>query len=151
MNLDEPDGLPPVDPAPANPAAPRGTRARPASAAPKKSYGDLIREKKLAKGEEAAAVRPYRHLLPINEKSFIGHWWAKHESIYPYHAAAARRYTCIPATSAPCERVFSTGGRVLDKRRAALKPDTVHDIIIVHDNIDKLDRITFQDSAMDDD
>ena len=67
--------------------------------------------------------------LKANNKSNVGAWWKTHETIYPAEAALARRYLAIPATSAPSERLFSTGGRVIEKRRAALKPSSARAII----------------------
>jgi hypothetical protein len=143
MDLDPPEDV--AGPVAGAPAQPHATRSRPLPVVPKKTYEEIIREKQQSKGVEAAAAAPYRTLAPINPKLPIGDWWRSHQSVYPLHALAARRYTCIPATSAPSERLFSTGGRVLEKRRAALKPDTVRDIVIIHDNIDKLDRVRFPD------
>lgn len=110
-----------------------------------------MEEKRKAKGQQHADARPYRQLLPIDEHLKISEWWQKHKDIYPKHANAARRYLAIPATSAPCERLFSTGGRVLEKRRASLKPDSVREIIIVHDNIHLLNRVEFDEAIYSDD
>jgi hypothetical protein len=93
---------------------------------------------------EKAQVAPYRQLSLISEKLDPSSWWREQESTYPAHAALARRYLAMPATSAPSERVFSTGGRVLEKRRAALSPKCVEAIVLVHDNIERLDNVAFQ-------
>ena len=43
----------------------------------------------------------------------------------------ARRYLAIPASSAPVERVFSTGQDILTKKRNRLKPSTFREIILL--------------------
>jgi len=137
MDIDEP------------PEARAGTRGRPSVVPKKKTFDEIIREMKEAKGGEQAQQRPYDQLAPINEKLDPAHWWRQHESIYPFHARLARRYLAIPATSAPSERVFSTGGRVLEKRRAALKPECVRAIVLVHDHIEKLEDVVLEQGNFD--
>lgn len=101
--------------------------------------------------------RPIRELLPLSVNPLV--WWQAHQSIYPgarlsmlynpvftphlpsAYARLARIYLALPATSAPCERLFSTAGRVLEKRRAALSPESASDIVFVHNHIDALDSI----------
>ena len=56
-------------------------------------------------------------------------WWRKHESLYPNLARLARRYLCIPATSASVERLFSVAGLVLTQLRSRLKSDIADDLI----------------------
>ena len=55
-----------------------------------------------------------------------------------------------PATSAPCERVFSTAGRVLEKRRASLKPEALASIVLVHENLQWLDEMPLDELIFDD-
>ena len=42
---------------------------------------------------------------------------------FPKLARAAKRCLCIPATSMPSERIFSTAGYIVNKRRSSLLPD----------------------------
>ncbi|XP_053179067.1 E3 SUMO-protein ligase ZBED1-like [Scomber japonicus] len=37
-------------------------------------------------------------------------WWRLHEHNFPRLSQLAKKYLCIPATSTPSERIFSTGG-----------------------------------------
>ena len=39
---------------------------------------------------------------------------------YPKLASLARKYLATPATTVPCERLFSIAGFIAEKRRAAL-------------------------------
>ncbi|XP_042604539.1 E3 SUMO-protein ligase ZBED1-like isoform X2 [Cyprinus carpio] len=56
-------------------------------------------------------------------------WWKINSAIYPRVSLLAKRYLCIPATSSPSERAFSTGGNIVSCHRAALKPDTVDRLV----------------------
>ncbi|KAK0144041.1 Zinc finger BED domain-containing protein 1 [Merluccius polli] len=58
-------------------------------------------------------------------------WWRCHQTNFPRIAKLARQYLCIPATSAPSERTFSTGGNIVTCHRAALKPDAVDRLVFL--------------------
>ena len=45
----------------------------------------------------------------------------------------ALRVLCIPATSAPSERVFSVAGLTIAKDQARLAPHTANELIFLHD------------------
>jgi zinc finger BED domain-containing protein 1 (E3 SUMO-protein ligase ZBED1) len=62
------------------------------------------------------------------------HWWARNESILPHMSILAKQYLCIPATSAPSERVFSAAGLTIAKSRASLHPDNASDLIFLHNS-----------------
>jgi hypothetical protein len=125
-------------------------RAEAPPTAGKKSYKEMIAEKINARSRLQAAVRPYRELVTIDAHLSASDWWRANRNVYPKHANAARRLLAIPATSAPCERLFSTGGRILEKRRASLSPESVRDIVLVHDNLNLLDRVVLDDFLYDD-
>lgn len=138
-----PLGAPPV-------ASPYGTRSTPRLPLPaKRSYDDIVRDKMKAKGATQAASTPYRDRVPMNSPPLL--WWKTHESIYPIHAALAKRYLAIPATSAPCERLFSISGRVLEKRRASLSPEATAAIVFVHEHVHLLDGINLDIVHFEDD
>jgi hypothetical protein len=63
-------------------------------------------------------------------------WWRMHKSLFPVLARLARKFLCIPATSAPVERVWSTAGNVVTRRRARLSDDLVDSIVFCHENIE---------------
>ena len=61
-------------------------------------------------------------------------WWKSKEIIYPHLSKVAKKYLCIPASSAPSERVFSSAGLVVSKKRAALRGDNVAALVFLKQN-----------------
>ncbi|KAK3923905.1 Transposable element Hobo transposase [Frankliniella fusca] len=53
-------------------------------------------------------------------------------SAFPKLQQLARRLLAIPASSAPCERVFSNAGHIINVRRTNLKPSTVDAHVFLH-------------------
>jgi hypothetical protein len=128
--------------APVAPVPPRaGTRAHPNAPVRKLSYDEIMSKKFAEKGMDQAAATPFHQLPPLPKKVSPLQWYKVKERTYPKHARLARRYLAIPATSAPCERLFSTGGRVIEKRRASLKPETAKAIVFLHENLNLLEAI----------
>ena len=39
-------------------------------------------------------------------------WWKSNQEQFPVIAEVARKLLCVPATSVPSERIFSTAGQV---------------------------------------
>lgn len=62
-------------------------------------------------------------------------WWKSNEKRFPLLARLARKYLCIPATSAPSERVFSSAGNVVTHKRSTLSSDIVNSLVFVYYNI----------------
>jgi hypothetical protein len=65
-------------------------------------------------------------------------WWKANELKFPLLSHLAQRLLCIPATSAPSERVFSNAGLTISKDRARLSPDTASELIFLHDALPAL-------------
>ena len=61
-------------------------------------------------------------------------FWKANELRFPFVAELARRTLCIPATSAPSERVFSTAGHTITKLWASLAPANAAALILLHDS-----------------
>ncbi len=62
-------------------------------------------------------------------------WWKMYDKKIPKVSQLERRYLCIPATSSPSERLFSTGGNIVTCHRAALKPETVDRLVFLARNL----------------
>ena len=63
-------------------------------------------------------------------------WWRLNKQRYPLLSQLAARYLSIPATSVPCERVFSTAGHVVNEKRACLLPTNVNMLVFLSENLD---------------
>ncbi|KAI3836592.1 hypothetical protein MKW92_027395, partial [Papaver armeniacum] len=72
--------------------------------------------------------------LNLNDSSFdVLGWWKFHGPIYPIVALIARDILAIPASSVASESVFSTSGRVVDKFRSSMLPETIEALICIQD------------------
>ena len=68
----------------------------------------------------------------------IFEWWKLNEPRYPNIARLAKSMLCIPATSTAAERIFSSAGITVSKKRSCLKPENLDKILFLHKNLPKL-------------
>ena len=61
-------------------------------------------------------------------------WWAGRSSSFPILHEVALSYLFIPGTSVASERVFSSAGDIINKKRCALHPDNADILIFLHKN-----------------
>ena len=61
-------------------------------------------------------------------------WWSSHQHMLPYLCKVARHLLCIPATSVPSERVFSTAGDVVTAQRSCLSAEHVDMLVFLKTN-----------------
>lgn len=73
-------------------------------------------------------------------------WWFSKKEKYKLLAQLALRILCIPATSAPSERVFSVAGLTIAKDRAWLASQTANELLFLHDAIPAMKR--FEESLI---
>ena len=81
-------------------------------------------------------------VLPMFSKSASGEsvhniplkWWSVRAPEFPNIALFARRVLAVQATSAPVERLFSTAGNVISKKRTRLCDSMAADLIMLHDS-----------------
>ncbi len=64
-------------------------------------------------------------------------WWRKNAERFPTLACVAKRHLCIPATSVPAERVFSTAGLIINHKRSSLLPENADMLIFLNKNLPK--------------
>ena len=92
-------------------------------------------------------VRPLRceFDLYMDDKNIPGlqysslEWWKENANKYPLLAKIGREFFCIPLTSAPSERSFSTAGRIISEKRTNLLPGTAQDLIMNRSNLPELE------------
>jgi len=63
-------------------------------------------------------------------------FWRANEAVYPHVALQAQKLLCVPATSLPCERLFSAAGILVDRRRSSLRPDHVQQMLCLQNWLD---------------
>nr|XP_043873805.1 E3 SUMO-protein ligase ZBED1-like [Solea senegalensis] len=61
-------------------------------------------------------------------------YWHGHKAMYPHLHKLAVTWLCSPASSVPCERVFSKAGEVLSKKRNHLNPKTLEKLVFLNKN-----------------
>lgn len=83
--------------------------------------------------EEEDAIDCRLNLYKAEPKIDIGEcplqWWLKREGAHARLAPIARKYLSTPATTVPCERLFSLSGHIIQKKRASLSSDNVNRIV----------------------
>jgi hypothetical protein len=62
-------------------------------------------------------------------------WWKRNEDRFSTLSKVAKQLLCIPASSVPSERVFSTAGNIVTKKRASLTPSNVDMLIFLNKNL----------------
>jgi hypothetical protein len=61
-------------------------------------------------------------------------WWRKNTTLFPKVALLARRYLAVPATSIPCEQLFSVAGAIITKKRNRLHHMLARKLIFLYYN-----------------
>lgn len=72
---------------------------------------------------------------PLHPDSSALEWWRRNHDRFPRLAELARKFMCVPATSVPSERVFSTSGSIVNKQRCSLKPENVDMLVFLNKNL----------------
>ncbi|XP_030613050.1 zinc finger BED domain-containing protein 4-like [Archocentrus centrarchus] len=75
------------------------------------------------------ALSLYKAEQTISETDCPLQWWSVHAGAHPQLSALARKHLSSPATSVPCERVFSLAGNIIQKKRAALSAENVNRLV----------------------
>lgn len=70
----------------------------------------------------------------INKNACPLTWWAENGKRYPMISKLAKKYLCIPSTSTPSERAFSTAGNIITSKRNCLAGETAKWLIFLSHN-----------------
>lgn len=103
----------------------------------RKSLGSFFKTKSAMPAalqlEEAIASELNSYLLSpsIDSEEDPLKWWRLHQINFPRMSMVAKKYLCVPATSSPSERVFSTGVNLVTCYRLCLKPEMVNMLVFL--------------------
>ena len=86
-------------------------------------------------------VKLYLNELVIPLSACALAWWKSKSAVYPNVSCLAKQILCVPGTSVPSERVFSTVGYCSDKRRSSLSPENLDKMIFLNKNFKSLDNL----------
>ena len=78
------------------------------------------------------AVQRYKAELQLDAEQCPLEWWKIHAGSHPVIASLARMYLATPATTVPCERLFSVSGNIVSKKRASLTPTNVDKLVCLN-------------------
>nr|XP_055033929.1 zinc finger BED domain-containing protein 4-like [Misgurnus anguillicaudatus] len=96
----------------------------------------VMETRKVKSATANATIEVQRYLsepnIPRSENPL--QFWQQHKHIYPHLYMLAVSFFCSPASSVPCERVFSKAGKVVSKKRNGLSPSTVEKILFLNKN-----------------
>ncbi|XP_019211076.1 zinc finger BED domain-containing protein 1 [Oreochromis niloticus] len=84
-------------------------------------------------GIESGELQCYRAEPSISIDDCPLQWWYAHSGVYEKLSVLAQKYLASPATSVPCERLFSLAGHIVQKKRAALLPENVTRLVCLSD------------------
>ena len=59
-------------------------------------------------------------------------YWKVNERVFPRLSTLAKRYLGIPASSVPVERLFSSAGELISKKRNSLLPENANVLLSLH-------------------
>ena len=68
-------------------------------------------------------------------------WWKNNEQSYPRVAKVARQYLSIPATSVPCESLFSAAGNIISPKRTLLCDRNLESMLVIQRNWKRCPRL----------
>jgi len=74
--------------------------------------------------------------LNFSKDTDLIQFWLDNKSVLPKLYTVARQVLCVRASSAASEKVFSTAGRLLEKRRTTLSPATENSLLFLHSNME---------------
>uniref|UniRef100_A0A3Q2CX90 BED-type domain-containing protein n=1 Tax=Cyprinodon variegatus TaxID=28743 RepID=A0A3Q2CX90_CYPVA len=101
------------------------------------STEDQCARKKTSKELANDEIRKYRDIASLSLGGKVLQWWKAHQAEFPLLADLAQTYLCIPGTSVPSERVFSTAGDIVRSERSVLSSEHVDQLIFLKKNLSK--------------
>jgi len=85
-------------------------------------------------GNERCELADYVNMKVSRDVDML-QFWLENRAVLPKLFAVFCQVLCVPASSAASERVFSTAGRLLEKRRTSLASGSVNSLLFLHSNM----------------
>lgn len=79
-------------------------------------------------------VKQYLELPHLDRKKDPLEFWKLQENTLPFLSKLASKYLSVPATSVPCERLFSKAAIITNERRNRLSPKKLDELLFISDN-----------------
>lgn len=98
-------------------------------------YSTPISKRKSIREKAEEEVKFYLQEASPELNSNVLHWWKVNQHRFTAVAAVAKKMLCIPATSTPSERLFSTAGDIINAKRASLDPDNASMLCFLAENL----------------
>lgn len=92
--------------------------------AKKRSFLLLASDSDSDEDKESGVLHRYRAEPSISMDECPLEWWSTHAGAYGKLSSLA-----TPASSVPCERLFSLAGNIIQKKRAALNSENVNKLV----------------------
>lgn len=97
------------------------------------SDSDQSQEELHAQVVEELSNYKSQRVLGLNEDPLL--WWSSHAALFPTLPKVLQKYWCVPATSVPCHRLFSSSGTVLCGKRNRITPALVDQQVFLYENL----------------
>lgn len=81
-------------------------------------------------------VSRYKSEPTLSEDDCPLQWWSNHAGSHSRLACIAKKYLTTPATSVPCERLFSLAGHIVSKKRVSLSSRHVNQLVCLSNWLD---------------
>ncbi|CAB4431899.1 unnamed protein product [Rhizophagus irregularis] len=89
----------------------------------------IFKKRKKRKTERDDELKSYFREPTISKSTDVLAWWKVQEANYSNLSKMALDYLAIPATSAPVERIFSSGTDLVTQKRCSLKGETIRELM----------------------
>ncbi|XP_026157797.1 zinc finger BED domain-containing protein 1-like [Mastacembelus armatus] len=109
------------------------TQENPLAAIFYQSDADQSQEELHAQVVEELSNYKSQRVLGLNEDPLL--WWSSHAALFPTLPKVLQKYWCVPATSVPCHRLFSSSGTVLCGKRNHIAPALVDQQVFLYENL----------------
>jgi len=96
-----------------------------------------VQERENVNDPEALAIVEVDKYIaePLLKRSFDPiQWWGERRHVFPHLFEIAQKRLCIPATSVPCERLFSKAGQLYTEKRSRLTTSKVAEMLFINSN-----------------